>query len=102
MNSPYITLTTSHPNPEQIMKMEAFLSKYLPRLERQPGVLAVYHYTRPEHGYDFTLIIWENQDALKSYREGSLIKEAIAFEKEQDLPAAREGYPLTFATAPKV
>jgi quinol monooxygenase YgiN len=101
MNGMYITVTTSHPKPDQVMMLEAFLSKFLPRLEKQPGVVAVYHYMRPEEGDDSTLIIWESQQALKNYRESDLVQEAIAFEKKTGLPATRETHPLAYATMPK-
>ena len=97
----FITVTTSRPNPDQLARAEAFLSNFLPRLEQQPGVVAIYHYSRPAQGDDSTLIIWESQEAVKSYREGSLVKEALAFEKEANLPATRESYPLDYATRPK-
>jgi quinol monooxygenase YgiN len=94
----FITLTTSQPDADQSTKMEAFLATFLPRLERQPGVVAVYHFLRPEKGNDTTIIIWESQEALKSYREGTLVQEAIAFEKKLGAPATRESFPLAYAT----
>lgn len=94
----FITVTTSRPKPDQFEKIETFLSKFLPRLEQQSGVVAIYHYVRPERGDDTTLVIWENQEAVKNYREGSLNQEAVAFEKELNLPSTREGYPLAYAT----
>jgi quinol monooxygenase YgiN len=97
----FITLTTSHPNPDQSRKVEAFLSKFLPRLEKQPGVVAVYHYSLPEQADDITIIIWENQQALKDYREGILVLESTAFEKDLNLPATRESYLLAYPTLPK-
>ena len=95
----YITVTTSKPKSDQLRKIEAFLSKLLPRLEQQPGVVAIYHYVRPEQGDDSTIIIWKNQESVKTYQEGSLSREARAFEKEQHLASTREGYPLTFPTS---
>jgi len=46
--------------------------------------------------------VWENEDAVRAYRGSELIKEAIAFEKAHNMPATREGYPLTFATSKEV
>ena len=98
INWMFVTVTTSRPKPDQLGKVEAFLSKFLPRLEQQSGVIAIYHYVRPEHGDDATIIVWESQEAVKTYREGRLIQEAIAFERDLNLPSTREGYPLTYAT----
>ncbi len=95
----YISITTSRPKPDQVVELEEFLAKFLPRLEQQPGVVAVYHYPRPDKGDDTTLIIWESQDAARNYREGPLAKEAFAFEKALNLPGVREGYPLAYATS---
>jgi quinol monooxygenase YgiN len=97
----FITITTSRPKEDQSRKVEAFLANFLPRLKQLPGVVAIYHYVRPEHGDDTTLIIWENQEALKKYREGTLVQEAMAFEKELNLPSTREGYPLAYPAALK-
>src|ERR1700676_4160960 len=43
----YITITTSKPTPEQLPEVEAFLHQFLPRVQQQSGVVAVYHYVRP-------------------------------------------------------
>jgi heme-degrading monooxygenase HmoA len=99
MSAMYISVTTSRPKPDQAVEVEEFLAKFLPRLERQPGVVAIYHYSRPDKGDDATLIIWESQDAARNYREGPLAKEAFAFEKALNLPGDREGYPLAYATS---
>ncbi|HEX9036421.1 MAG TPA: antibiotic biosynthesis monooxygenase [Ktedonobacterales bacterium] len=92
----FITITTSRGTPEQLQAATTFLSSFLPRLEQHPGVIAVYHYTRPEHGDDTTLIIWENEDAVRAYRASDLVREAIVFEQANNLPATREGYPLEY------
>ncbi len=93
-----ISITTSQTNPDQLEKVERFLQEFLPRLKQQPGVVAIYHYNRPEKGDETTIVIWENQEALKKYREGNLVKEAIAYEQKLNLPATRESYPLVFGT----
>ncbi len=48
----HITITTSKPTPEQLPEVEAFLSQFLPRVQQQPGVVAVYHFVRPDKGDD--------------------------------------------------
>ncbi len=92
----FITITTSKATPEQLHEVEAFLHEFLPRLKQQPGVVAIYHYVRPEQGDESTIIIWENEEAVKAYRTSDLIKEAIAFEQAHNLPSTREGYPLVY------
>jgi heme-degrading monooxygenase HmoA len=93
----FITVTTSRPKPDQAAEVELFLANFLPRLEQSPGVAAIYHYARLDQGDDITLIIWDSQEAVKNYREGSLFKEAFAFEKELNLDLTREGFPLAYA-----
>jgi quinol monooxygenase YgiN len=92
----YITITTSKPTQEQLPQVEAFLQQFLPRVQQQPGVLAVYHYVRPDKGDDSTLIVWEDEAAVQAYRASALVREAIAFEQANDLAATREGYPLRY------
>ena len=95
----FITITTSKATPDQSAQVEEFLKEFLPRMEKQPGVLAIYHYNRPEKGDESTIVIWEDQESVKAYREGGLIKEAIAFEKQLGLEATtREGYPLVYSS----
>jgi heme-degrading monooxygenase HmoA len=76
---------------------EAFLETFLPKMWQFPGVRAIYNYARPDQGDDYTVVIWENEAALKQYRKSMLIKEAIAFEKKTHLPETREGYPILIA-----
>lgn len=97
----FITLTHSQGEADQLRQADEFLASFLPRLKQEPGVLGVYHFNRPDKGDDYTLIIWQDEDSMKAYRQSSLVKEAIAFEKTNNLPATREGYPLTFATSDK-
>lgn len=92
----FITITTSKATPEQFHEVETFLQEFLPRLKQQPGVLSIYHYARPEQGDESTIIIWENEEAVKAYRRSELIQEAMAFEQAHRLPSTREGYPLIY------
>lgn len=92
----FLTITTSKATPEQLQEVETFLLEFLPRLKQQPGVVALYHYARPEHGDESTIIIWENEEAVKADRASDLIKGAIAFEQAHNLPSTREGYPLMY------
>jgi hypothetical protein len=67
-------------------------------MKQQLGVVAIYHYSRPDKGDESTVVIWESAEAVKSYRESDLIKEAIAYEQKLGLheTTTREGYPLIF------
>jgi len=92
-----ISITSSKVNAEQAQKVTAFLKTFLPRMRKFPGVVAIYHYTRPEQGDDSTVVIWESEEAMKAYRQSDLIKEAIAYEKQSGTPATREAHPLQIA-----
>lgn len=93
-----ISFTTSTVTPEQRRDVEAFLAEFLPRLkEEQPGVVAVYHFTKPAEGKEVTAIVWSDEDARAAYRESDLIKEALALEQRLGLASTREAYSLTLA-----
>ena len=98
----YITLTHSQGTLDQLRQTGEFLAEFLPRLKQQPGVLAVYHFDRPDKGDDFTIIVWDNEEAVKDYRQGTLVKEALAFEQSHNMPATREGYPLSLGMSNKL
>jgi heme-degrading monooxygenase HmoA len=76
-----ITITASKATPEQLQEGETFLHEFLPHLEQQAGVIAVYHYIRPEQGDESTVIIWENEAAVQAFRKSDLIKETIDLEQ---------------------
>jgi heme-degrading monooxygenase HmoA len=93
-----ISFTTSTVTPEQGREVESFLGEFLPRLkEEQPGVVAVYHFTKPDTGEEVTAIVWSDEDARVAYRQSELIKEALVLEQRLGLASAREAYPLTLA-----
>jgi quinol monooxygenase YgiN len=93
----FITVTTSRLTPEGLNIIEPFMKKFLPKLRQVPGVLSVYYSVRKEKGDETTFIVWEDADAIKTYREGPLLKEALDFEAAHGLSSAREGYPIDFA-----
>ncbi len=93
----YISITSFRVKYDQAAKVDKFLNKFLPRLKQQDGVHAVYNYSRPEKGDVTTVIIWENEDALKRYRQSDLMKEIINFEQQMNLQSIRESYPLQMA-----
>jgi len=99
----FITITTSTVTPEQSKQVENFLQNFLPRMKKQPGVVAIYHYARSDKGDESTIVIWESPEAVKSYRESDLIKEAVAYEQKLGLQGVttREGYPLIFSASQK-
>jgi len=92
-----ISITSSQVTGEQAERVEAFLATFLPRMRKFPGVIAIYQYSRPEHGDEKTVAIWEDEAALRRYRESDLVKEAIAFEKQWNLASTRQAYPISQA-----
>lgn len=92
----FITITSSKVDSVQLEKVEKFLAEFLPRFQKQPGVNSVYHFNRPDKGDEVTVVVWQSEDAVKAYRQSELIKEVIEFEKANNLPATREGYPLKY------
>src|SRR3972149_2553390 len=65
-----ISLTTSSPPPHQREQVAAFLDEVLPRLEREPGVVAFYHFSDPETGESTTLVVWRDDASRGAQREG--------------------------------
>ncbi len=98
----YITMTHSQGKPDQLQQAAQFLAGFLPRLKQQPGVLAVYHFDRPDKGDDITIIVWKDEASAQAYRQGALVKEAIAFEHSNGMPATRESYPLGLGLSDKI
>ncbi len=98
----FITLTRSQGTAQQLHETGEFLSQFLPRLKQEPGVRAVYHFDRPDHGDDYTIIVWEDEEAAKAYRQSALVKEAMEFEQAHKMPATRESYPLGVALSDKI
>ena len=92
----YITITKSQVPPDKLEKVESCLKEFFPRFQKQPGVISIYHYARVEFGDESTIVIWEDQESVKAYRESELIKEALAFEESLGLKSSREGYPLIY------
>ena len=89
-----ISITSSQVTTETSQQVEAFLQTFLPRMRQFPGVIAIYHFARPDQGDEKTIAIWESAEALRAYRESDLVKEAVAFEKKMGLPSTREAYPI--------
>ncbi len=92
----FISITSSQGTPDKFEQVENFLRSFLPRMRQFPGVVAIYHYARPEKMDESTIVIWESEEALKKYRQSELVQEAIAFEKKMAMPGTREAYPITF------
>jgi len=92
-----ISITTSHPDEDQRQRADRFLADFLPRLEREPGVVAVYHYS--DTGDSTTLIVWRDDDARLAYRTTALAGEAMAFEQASGLPAVRRAFQLSYPPA---
>ena len=90
----FITMTTSKPSPEEWKVIKPFMGKFIPRLHQVPGVQAVYFSYRDDKGDETTFIIWENTQAIQTYRESPLFKEAAEFEKSHGLSSTRDGFPI--------
>lgn len=91
-----ISFTTSRVTAEQAQQVEGFLGEFLPRLKQQPGVVDIFHFTKPDTGESTTIIVWADEEARLAYRESELIKEPMAFEQQLGLSSTREAFPLTF------
>jgi hypothetical protein len=63
----------------------------------QPGVVAIYHFTKEDQGEIVTAIVWEDDAARAAYRDSNLIKEPLELERQLGLASTREAYPLTLA-----
>lgn len=77
--------------PEQQAQTEAFLAEFLPRMNQEPGVVEILHCADRESGTTSTVVVWESEADVRRYREGGLVKEAIAFERHSGEPARRSG-----------
>src|SRR3989337_4228632 len=95
-----ISLTTSSPAPHQREQVAAFLDEVLPRLEREPGVVAVYHFSDPETGESTTLVVWRDDASRAAYRESALIREVMAFEERLRLHRTRRAFPPSYTPHP--
>ncbi len=91
----YISFTGGKVTPQQEAEVERFLEEFLPRMRKLPGVVAIYHYSRPEHGDNSTIVVWRDREAMMSYRSGDLIREVGDFEKKMGLHITRESYPVS-------
>jgi len=60
-------------------------------LPDKPPFVILSHYLQNDLGKVTTLVIWAIEDHVRKYREGELIKEAIAFERAQQLSSTRDG-----------
>ena len=84
-----------------IEEAEAFLADFLPELERQPGVVAVYHFTNTERetAESTTIVVWRDDASRVAYRQSDLAKRAFAYEAEHGLAAKRSAFHLTYPAA---
>jgi heme-degrading monooxygenase HmoA len=82
--------------PAQAQQVDEFLQGYLPQVQREPGVVAIYHFHRAATSESMTVIVWETEEARLAYRESVLIQDAVAFERQLGVTSTREVYPLTY------
>jgi len=90
----FITITTSHTSLDEWKVIKPFMAKFIPSLRQVPGVQAVYFSFREDKGDETTFIVWENAQAIQTYRESSLFQEAVEFEKINGLSSTRDGFPV--------
>ena len=91
-----VTITASQMDEQTLDAVEAFLSEFLPRMKREPGIVEIVHYAQRDQGKATTLVVWESEAHVGQYREGDLIKEARAFEQSMHLMSTRDGpFPVT-------
>jgi len=94
-----ITLTRGVVAPAQREQVESFLREFLPRLKReQPGALDAFHFHNEATNESTTIILWRDEKARADYREGALIKEAMAMEQRLGLTTSRDAYPVSIST----
>ena len=93
----FITITSTQEASQDYTATEKFLSEFLPRLRRYPGVLSVYSYNIKDKGKGNTIVIWENEDAVKSYWNSELIKETAEFAVKSNVTITRGTFPLAIA-----
>ena len=92
-----MTITSVKAAPGQIDSTVKFLSDFLPRLRKFPGVTAIYSYNTKDNSETNTLVIWENEDAVKAYWNSELINEPNEFVKKNNGKISREVYSLSTA-----
>jgi mannose/fructose/N-acetylgalactosamine-specific phosphotransferase system component IID len=63
-----ISFTSSQVAEETSAKVQKFLEAFLPRMRKLLGVIAIYHYSRPEKNDETTIVIWKDKDSLMAYR----------------------------------
>jgi hypothetical protein len=92
----YVTITASRGlSAEQAERVESFLGAFLPRLKQESAVIEILHGGSPDGRDITTIIVWENPDDAKRYREGTLIKEPMALEQELGLASTREAFAVS-------
>jgi len=90
----FLSVTTSHPSAEEWKIIKPFMAQFIPRLRQVPGVHAAYFSYREDKGDETTFIVWENTEAIQTYRESPLFQEAVEFEKKHGLSSTRDGFPI--------
>jgi heme-degrading monooxygenase HmoA len=93
----FIATTIVKGAPQQISETEKFLYDFLPKLKKFPGVISVYNYNLHDKGESNTIVIWENEDAVKAYLNSELIKEPKEFVKNNNSTLTRESNQLFIA-----
>jgi len=86
-----ITITASQMDAKKLEAVEAFLSDFLPRMKREPGIVEMVHYVQNDLGNGHDARHLGKRGPRPEVPRGALIKEAIAFEQSQQLSSTRDG-----------
>lgn len=85
-----ITITSGTYSEDMRERVHDFLEDLVKRLADSPGVVEVLQFTRSP-GESVMIVVWEDRDAFQRYREGPLLSEVLAFEKEVGARLNRQG-----------
>lgn len=85
-----ITITSGTYRDDVREQVAEFLAGLFRRLQEQPGVIEVLQFTRSP-GESVTIVVWEDREACQRYRDSSLLKEALAFERQVGARLNRQG-----------
>ncbi len=91
----FVTITKTKESAQSYVETEKFLKTFLPKLRAYPGVKGIYSYYNDKSGEGNTIVLWENEDAVKSYWSSELIKEPASYGENQNVTIKREAYPVT-------
>jgi heme-degrading monooxygenase HmoA len=93
----FVTITKTKESSQSYVETEKFLKTFLPKLRRFPGVTGIYSYYNDKTGEGNTIVLWESEDAVKSYWSSELIKEPKEFSEKNNVTITRKVHPVSIA-----